>query len=118
MSLYFGSGQEPGPWAGLQCLCVEQGTCPGGLEEARAQKGSWLHVCQGSVSLPSTGSVLSPWGHGVSWSRDSRELLCQPERDGAIQGHGRLGRSCTCDRGRQKGHAQGRKRESPSLAGR
>lgn len=96
--------QWSGAWdvAGLQCLCVEQGTCPRGLEEARAQKGSWLHVCQGSVSLPSTGSVFGPRGHGVSWSRDSREMLCQPERDtGTRQAWSciceRLGRSCICD---------------------
>lgn len=60
-----------GTWAGLQHLCLGQGTCPRGLEEARAQKGSWLCVCQGSVSLPSAGSVFGPGGHGVSWSRDS-----------------------------------------------
>lgn len=53
-------------WAGLQCLCVGQGTCSRGLEEDRAQKGSCLHVCQGSVSLPSTDSAFSQplgtWG--------------------------------------------------------
>lgn len=27
-------------WAGLQHLCVEQGTCPGSLEQAMAQNAS------------------------------------------------------------------------------
>lgn len=87
-------------WAELQHLCVEQGTCPGSLEEATTQNGSCLHVCQGSVSLPSAGSVVRSLRTWVSWSRDSRELLCQPERDGGTQGHERLGRSCICDRGK------------------
>lgn len=51
-------------WAGLQHLCLGQGTCPRGLEETRAQKGSWL--CVSGLCQPAKHRLciwpLGTWG--------------------------------------------------------